>query len=108
MATRQVFFDANSLLKLLVHYTETAETEVRVPLDAELKQVKASATLRNWLGLVVRSKEWEGRIGRDGVLEPLHIRYEGNRIFTWHDRKQAYGNHWTEPLPGDVIPKRQE
>ena len=104
MATRQVHFDANSLLKLLVHYTESAESVKRVPLDGELVSLKVSAYLQNYIGLIVRSNEWEGRIGKDGVLEPLHIRYEGRRVFTWADRGTPY--QWTDDQPSEIAPKR--
>ena len=90
MATRIIEWDANTALRLLTHYTEG-----QVPLDAELTAVKVSQVLQNYLGFVVRSKDWQDPIGPEGVMEPLHIRYEGNRVMIW--KKTGTDAFWSGP-----------
>lgn len=79
MQSKLVIFDADSLLKLLVHYSEGA-----VPIDSEVKSIQASAKLPRWVSLIVDSKDWSGTPFETGdgygTVQPMFIRYEGKRI----------------------------
>lgn len=92
MATRSVIFDANSLMKLLTHYSEG-----EIPLNSELKQLLASAMLPNWIGLVVESDQWPdtstGKSGYGGQA-PYHFRYEGKRTMRWDG--QHHDVRWSD------------
>lgn len=77
MAQRVVYFDAESLLRLLTHYSDG-----KLPLDSQLKAAGTSEFIAGWLGLFVDSKEWpEG-----ALMQPLHLRYEGKKIMTWDEK----------------------
>lgn len=81
---KRIEFDANSLLKLLVHYT--MDHEDRVPLDAELISAGVSPILQRYIMLEVRSeKEWKDVPINPTTREPeiMHIRYEGNKVMSW-------------------------
>lgn len=83
MSQRWIEFDANSLLKLLTHYT--MDSEDQVPLDAELRSAGVSRFVTRWIMLEVESKEWDGLAVDPATQEipPLHIRFEGNKVMSW-------------------------
>jgi hypothetical protein len=84
-ATRRIIFDANSLLKLLSHYTQDSDNSI--PLDAELIDAGVSSVLGSWIGLNVQSDRWDGPEVEGGHgLRPLHIRYEGKRVMSWDSK----------------------
>jgi len=87
-----VVFDANSLLKLLTHYSDGA-----LPLDGELKSAGVNPYLERVIGLEVLSNEWdEVEVkAESGHLQPLHIRYEGKKVLSWSDRHAPIS--WGEP-----------
>ena len=72
---RGIIFDANSLLKLLVHYDDGRE----MPLSCELRAIAANQYLPRCVGLFVESPEWSP----EDMHNPLHIRYEGRKSFSW-------------------------
>lgn len=78
MAQRLLIFDLNSLVKLLTHYTEGA-----IPLDAEALTFEVSPKLQRYISMQLQSKEWHEDVNpQTGELEPIHVRYEGNRVLT--------------------------
>ena len=80
MPSQIIYFDADSLLRLMTHYTEG-----EVPLDSKLIEAGVSAKLGRWIGLLVESDEWKG-IELDvvgGGLKPLQVRYEGKKVLSW-------------------------
>ena len=82
MAQRWIHFDANSLLKLMTHYT--MDHEDQIPLDTELKYAGVSALIGRWIVLEVEAKEWDGMLpDRTGELPILHVRFEGNKVMSW-------------------------
>ena len=89
-------FDAESVLRLLCHYTDGA-----VPLDSVLKSAGVSAVFGRWIGLNVESKEWSGEEVLGGGLAPLHVRYEGKKVMSWEGKGME--PEWTE---GVEAPKR--
>lgn len=83
MADRMIVFDANSLLKLLTHYT--MDHEDQIPLDTELKFAGVSNLIGRWIVLEVEAKEWDGD-AVDPVTQELpflHIRFEGHKVMSW-------------------------
>lgn len=79
MAQRQLIVDDESILQLLIHYSDGKD----IPLDSVLKGVGFSAVLGRLIGLEVESAKWHGpTIGTDG-MRPLTVRYEGKKILTW-------------------------
>lgn len=89
--TRLYIFDANSLLKLLTHYSEN-----EVPMDCELIELGVHPALQRMISLKARSKEWQEtrELLGSGELWPLHFRYEGKRTMQWHDKAEP--TVWTE------------
>jgi hypothetical protein len=83
-------FEPTDLVRLLTHYTEGV-----VPLDSEVTNVGINPFLDRFIGIEVKSQEWEG-------FEPLQIRYEGKRILGWS--KGEGDPQWTE---ANETPKRQ-
>lgn len=83
MPQRMIVFDANSLLKLLTHYTQ--DSTPQIPLDAELKFAGVSNYVTRWIVLEVEAKEWDGEAPdpTTGELPFLHVRYEGNKVMSW-------------------------
>ena len=75
MPSKHIYFDAESVLRLLTHYTEGV-----VPVDAELRGAGVSQYLQQWIGLDVESNGWSGAEVPGGGLPPLHIRYEGRKV----------------------------
>jgi hypothetical protein len=80
---KRIEFDANSLLKLLVHYYQDHEDQV--PLDAELVHAGVSQFFPRWVMLEAKSDKWSGIHIAPGWTEPypLHIRYEGGKTMSW-------------------------
>lgn len=92
MAARVIEFDPESLLKLLVHYSDG-----RVPLDAKLIGFGYNPLLTRYLGLEIETSE---------VGEPvIHVRYEGRRVMTWDERGTPV--EWTKEGEGYETPKKQ-
>lgn len=81
-----IIFKLDDLLKLLTHYTDG-----EVPPNAEARGFSASKALRNWLSINARAKWPRSKLRSNrkygqGMLFPLHIRYEGKRIMTWDEK----------------------
>jgi hypothetical protein len=93
MAQRMIIFDADSLLRLMTHYSDG-----QLPLDSELQALGVSNYLQQWLRLDVRSHEWTAA----DAQHPLHFRYEGRKVMNW---RQGSGQDptWQE---GADAPKR--
>jgi hypothetical protein len=82
MAQRWIHFDANSLLKLLTHYT--MDHDDQIPLDAELRSAGVSTVMGRYIVLEVESKEWNGMEPETtGLLPLLHVRFEGDKVLSW-------------------------
>lgn len=77
-----VQFDARDFCKLVTHYSEG-----RLPLDFELDHVAMDTILKRQVAFIGRSKQWsdEPLPGKDEYA-PLHLRYEGKRIFSWGEK----------------------
>lgn len=90
MPERYIEFDAESILQLLVHYTQ--DHEDRVPLDAQLLSAGVSAFIPRWVMLEAKSEnEWKD-IPIDTTLKepaPLHVRFEGRKTMSWGQDKTA-------------------
>lgn len=71
MFTKTYIFEPKDLLGLLIHYTDG-----EIPLDAEIKEIGFNPYLKHMIGLEITSNDWK-------VFDPLHIRYEGNKIMSW-------------------------
>lgn len=83
MAERMIVFDANSLLKMLCHYTQDHEDQV--PLDSELRFAGVSNIIGRWIVLEVEAKEYD-TLPPDPVTHEapfLHVRFEGNKVMSW-------------------------
>lgn len=93
MKQKLIIFDPQSLKDLLVHYTEGA-----VPPDSEAVGLSASRILERYLCLEVRSASWavEDEVDENGMLVPLIIRFEGNRIFKIERPQDAGPGAWGE------------
>ena len=81
---KRIEFDANSLLKLLVHYYQ--DHEDRVPLDAELVGAGVSVFFPRWVMLEATSdREWKDVPIDPQTQEPrpLHVRFEGHKTMSW-------------------------
>ena len=80
---RIVVVDVEDLLNLLTHYTDGD-----VPLDAEPLFIGFNRYLERMVGIFVRSAQWRhARVDpTTGVAKPLHIRYEGKRVMSWHQQ----------------------
>jgi hypothetical protein len=89
MAQRWIQFDANSLLKLLTHYT--MDHDDQIPLDAELKFAGVSNYVTRWIVLEVEAKEWDGmEPNAEGVLPMLHVRFEGDKVMSWTQNTKTH------------------
>lgn len=77
-----VQFDARDFCKLITHYSEG-----RLPLDFELAHVAVDTILKRQIAFIGQSKQWQDEPlqGQEGYA-PLHIRYEGKRIFSWGEK----------------------
>jgi hypothetical protein len=73
VTSKLIVFDANSLLKLLVHYSDGAA----VPLDAELQAVRVNPLLQRCVALDFETREPGPQIAQ--------VRYEGKRVLVWHE-----------------------
>ena len=94
MPSRLVQFDVDSVLKLLVHYSDG-----ELPLDSEVKNVQISRFLPRWINLVVEAKDWtdtpyEAGDGYGGQM-PFMIRYEGKRTMVLDHLQNPVA--WSEP-----------
>lgn len=73
-------FDLDSLLKLLVHYSEGKT----VPLSSEALTFEVSPMLNRYISMLVQSPEWAtpedalDPVSRE--YPPIHFRYEGKRV----------------------------
>jgi hypothetical protein len=90
MAQRWIQFDANSLLKLLTHYT--MDHDDQIPLEAELKFAGVSNFVTRWIVLEVEAKEWDGMAPDPATQELpfLHVRFEGNKVMSWTQSPQSH------------------
>ncbi len=101
MSQRLIVFDGDSILRLLTHYTSTADDITpglgcRVPLDTELLGIGVNQFLNRWVQLRVRSAQWDEVVDPiTGLLNPLHIRYEAGRILRWGDKHVETKDGWT-------------
>lgn len=97
MSERLIIFDANSLLKLLTHYTQ--DSNPQIPLDAELRFAGVSKYIGRWVVLDVEAKEWDGELPDPltGELPFIHVRYEGNKVFSWRQDNSADLNDRWKP-----------
>lgn len=78
--TKLITFDAQTLVNLLVAYTDG-----EVPLDTKILNVGIGAMLQRWVGINTESEQWPSDLPLmpNGATEPLHIRYEGRRNMRW-------------------------
>lgn len=86
MARQLVVIDAQGLLALLTHYTDG-----EVPMDTEALGVGVHAQLQRHIGIMTRGSWETGRevvVGGQpmGILEPLHFRYEGQKVLSWGEK----------------------
>ena len=83
MIHRWIYFDANSLLKLLTHYT--MDHDDQIPLNATLLGAGVSTMMGRWIILEVESDEWNGMLPdpKLGELPFLHVRFEGDKVMSW-------------------------
>ena len=95
MSAKIVSFDANSLLKLLVHYTDGRG----LPLNSELKAAGVHPMLQRYIGLWIESDEWDSD-------EPLHLRYEGKHTLRWQ-KSDAEPGAQPEWLEQNETPRKQ-
>lgn len=72
-------FDARDFCKLLTHYSSGL-----MPLDFELDHVAMDTILKRQVAFIGRSKQWQGEpLPGKEEYAPLHLRYEGKRVFSW-------------------------
>jgi len=90
MAQKAFILEPHDLLMLWCHYTDG-----EVPLNGEVKSVGVNPMLQRFVGLEVESDEWE-------TLEPLQLRYEGKKVFSWS--KGEGEKPWTQ---SNETPTRQ-
>lgn len=99
MAQRWIQFDANSLLKLLTHYT--MDHEDQIPLEAELRFAGVSNIIGRWIVLEVEAKEWDDlRVDPISKELPfLHVRFEGNKVMSWTQGSEVHTkDSWKEEV----------
>lgn len=98
MAQRMIIFDANSLLKLICHYT--MDHEEQIPLEATLLSAGVSTMVGRWIILEVEAPEW-GDVIDPVTHEPpfMHIRFEGNKVMSW---KQGSPTHTKDSWRDEV------
>ncbi len=77
MPERMIVVDANSILRLLTHYSDGAA----VPLDAELRTVAFHPKLNRYILLQFETEE-EGPAVQQ-------VRYEGKKILVWGGERDA-------------------
>jgi hypothetical protein len=103
MATRDIIFDTDSLLRLLTHYTDG-----EVPLDAKMANFLLNQRLQRFIGLEVHSSQWDCQPDLvTGQLPPLQIRYKNdlvNRLTSWTEGSPEAERAWRE---SPEAPKRQ-
>ncbi|SRR5260370_20328104 len=90
--SKVIRFDAIDFCKLLTHYSEGI-----LPLDFELKHVAIDTILKRQIAFIGFSKQWQDEpLPGKEEYGPLHLRYEGKRIFSW-GRKGEEG-FWQDAL----------
>ncbi len=103
--TRRIEFNANSLLKLLVHYLQDHEDQI--PLDAELVTAGVSPFLQRYVMLEAKSDKWGDVSINPETREPeyLHVRYEGRKTASWQQgNPDAPVMQWQEAVESpDVV-----
>lgn len=90
MAQRKVFFDIQSLLNLLTHYTEG-----KVPSDAEVKIAGPHSILSGWFAMVLASRQWP----KGSHDKPLVFRYEGKRNIWINKHEKTTDSNWAPEAP---------
>jgi hypothetical protein len=99
MGTKLIVVDGQSLLNLLIHYTDGA-----IDLDSKLINVGVSQYLGEWVGIVVESSQWKDpKLTGQDAYGPLHIRYEGKKILKWSEKGTPYD--WQQEGKGFEVPK---
>jgi hypothetical protein len=89
MAQRWIHFDANSLLKLLTHYT--MDHDDQIPLEAELRTCGVSTVMGRYVIMEVEAKEWNGMTpDATGQLPLFHVRFEGNKVMSWTQNAETH------------------
>jgi hypothetical protein len=93
MAGYKLFvFDPRDLVRLMTHYTDG-----EVPLNAEVSNVLFHPQLERMMAIEVMSNEWE-------TMTPLHIRYTGKKVMSWHKGLGVDHPEWVE---ANDTPSRQ-
>ncbi len=93
MAYQKTFiFDVEDLVRLLTHYFDG-----RVPLDAEVTAVGVNPLLERFIGIELKSKEWQSNT-------PLQLRYDGERVMGWSKDMQVKNPEW---VTANETPNRQ-
>lgn len=94
----RVMFDADSLMALLTHYTDGV-----IPNKVDVKSISSSQWLNGWIGIdceAIWPDSWVAP-SRQG-LEPLHIRYRGDRVEVFDEK-----GHPAKRRRAPDAPKRQ-
>ena len=95
MAERVLIVDADSIAKLLVHYTNESERRDmndldKIPLDVQVTGIGFSRFLPAWIGFEMASDSWpDAPDPAIGGYRPIHIRYEGGRVARWSQQGDA-------------------
>ena len=100
--TRRVEFDNESLINLMIHYSEG-----ELPLNSVLKSLSASQMIPRWICLIIEADEWKDtpyeKAGFGGQ-QPFLFRYEGKRVMTLQHLQDPIA--WSDE--GEIEkPKRQ-
>lgn len=90
--TKDLIFDPQDLLHLLVHYTDG-----EVPLSGEVTDFLVNPKLQRKIGLVVESPEWDTSV-------PLFLGYDGKRVRSWAKIEGKTDPVWEER---NETPRRQ-
>ena len=81
---KRIVFDLDTALALLTHYSDGA-----VPLDADVRGLGVSKLLGRYIGFKVASAQWRDAdlpLDPSGMLPPLDIRWEGDKVLKWSER----------------------
>ena len=93
MSLQKTFiFDVEDLVRLLTHYFDG-----EVPLDAEVSMVGINPNLTRFVGIELKSKEWQSNL-------PLQLRYDGERVMTWSKDMKVKNPDWSQ---ANETPNRQ-
>lgn len=91
MNQRLIIFDANSLLKLLTHYT--MDHDDQIPLDSTLLNCGVSTMVGRWIILEVDAPEWAVEIDPVTQEPPfMHVRFEGDKVMSWKQGSETHTN----------------